>query len=129
MRLDVTKKQSALVEVFQSLLEWLDTKGFESVDEGPGAERHTLEYRSEDHTICSLQFCGTGNNEYLRFRFYTDELIRRGILDRVRAILVKARTASAKFGTTPTHSELHLDFHASRPETIRELRTALDPLF
>lgn len=91
MKLDLSTKQPALVQVLNHFRRWLDTKNLTSNDVGEGKDRLTLEYKSGDRTLCSLQFAGPDNNTWLTFRFYSDALRERGIYESVQSVFVSFR--------------------------------------
>ncbi len=72
--IDYSRKQTSLAGIFEYLREWISGYGISPKGVPVRSETNTLAFLWGSVSLCSIQFCGVGSNEYVRFRFYKSAL-------------------------------------------------------
>ena len=103
-------KNARLSKVFRFFDKWLASQGLPGVctDGGESKEPQTYTYRFQGYSLCSLQFRGKGNDEFVRFRFEKEQLARHGIHEKVLQVFKGTHCPGIEYKELPT--EECLDF-------------------
>lgn len=110
--IDFSGKKAELVSTFDHLRSWPVTVGAQPLPVDAASETNTITFVTADgKSLCSLQFCGKGSNEYTRLRFFKKELHRRSREANVADVLkFVANGNGAKYSESGT--EHRIDFFA-----------------
>jgi hypothetical protein len=115
LQIDHELRNPLLRDVFFSIQDWLYASlKLRPTGTGSTTSTTTVTFKDGQNSICSLQYCGSGAHEYLRFRWFKKGLSQLQRLDalcqRLPSILglLTARSARVRYETA---TELHVDIY------------------